>query len=265
MAPSAVAISPVAFTMHGAREAIAGGMPHIEEQVKAIEQAVVENAGLAFDLARTLIESACKTILTERKATFGDTDELPKLFKAVTLTLPFLPPGTTADGDVRKSLDKTLSGLSTALQGVCELRNECGFASHGKDGPPPVMESMQAILVAQAADAIVGFIFRAHRQAVARPPAQVLEYDDNPDFNALVDETHDAVRIFGLEYDPSEVLFNVDIEAYRDRLAGFKADQEAGDDAENDGTQEQAGAAPAPGAPAEVSEDTPAAPAEGSA
>lgn len=265
MATATVVIAPVAFTMHGAREAIAGGMPHIEEQVKAIEQAVVENAGLAFDLARTLIESACKTILTERKATFGDTDELPKLFKAVTLTLPFLPPGTSADGDVRKSLDKTLSGLSTALQGVCELRNECGFASHGKDGPPPVMESMQAILVAQAADAIVGFIFRAHRQAVARPPAQVLEYDDNPDFNALVDNTHDAVRIFDVDYDPSEVLFNVDIEAYRDRLAGFKADQEAGDDADNDGTQEQAGVAPAPEAPAAAAEAAPAAPAGGSA
>lgn len=230
MAPTSVAISPVAFTMHGAREAIAGGMPHIEEQVKAIEQAVVENAGLAFDLAKTLIESACKTILTDRKTAFKGNDDLPKLFKAVTEALPFLPTGAAAEGEVRKSLDKTLTGLNTTLQGVCELRNECGFASHGRDGPAPVLETMQAILVAQAADAIVGFVFRAHRQAVAQPPAQVLEYDDNPDFNALVDDTHDAVRIFGLEYDPSEVLFNVDIEAYRDRLAGFRSDLELGND-----------------------------------
>ncbi len=227
MAPLARSIVPVAFTMHGSREAIAGGMLHIEEQVKAIEQAVAENAGLTFDLAKTLVESACKTILTERQTTFADTDELPKLFKAVTRLLPFLPPGAVVEGDIRKSLGKTLGGLSTAMHGVCELRNDCGFASHGKDGPAPVLEAMQALLVAQAADAIVGFIYRAHRQAIAGPPAPILEYDDNPDFNALIDEAHEPVRIFGLEYRPSEVLFHVDIEAYRDRLAGFEADEDA--------------------------------------
>ncbi len=241
---------PIAFSMHGAREAIAGGMLHIEEQVKAIEQAVAENAGLTFDLAKTLIESTCKTILSDRRIAFSHTDELPRLFKAATQALPFLPPGSDSGGDARKSLDRTLSGLSTTLLGVCELRNDCGFASHGKDGPAPVLEAMQALLVAQAADAIVGFIFRAHRQAVAGPPAQVLEYDDNPEFNALIDEAHEPVRLIGLEYRPSEVLFNVDIEAYRDRLAGFEAEESEAASVERTATEEPvpAAAAPAEGA-----------------
>lgn len=34
------------FVMHGARDAMEGGLVHIEEQVKGIEQAVVENPGL---------------------------------------------------------------------------------------------------------------------------------------------------------------------------------------------------------------------------
>ena len=51
------------FVMHGARGAIAGGLLHIEEQVKGIERAVEENPGLAFDLAKTLIESACRRSL----------------------------------------------------------------------------------------------------------------------------------------------------------------------------------------------------------
>ena len=51
------------FVMHGARDAMAGGLAHIEEQVKGIEQAVVENPGLAFDLAKTLIESTCRAVL----------------------------------------------------------------------------------------------------------------------------------------------------------------------------------------------------------
>ena len=39
------------FVMHGARDAFAAGLTHIEEQVRSIEQAVVENPALAFDLA----------------------------------------------------------------------------------------------------------------------------------------------------------------------------------------------------------------------
>ena len=69
------------FVMYGAREAMRGGLSHIEEQVKAIEQAVTENPGLALDLARTLIESTCKTILRERAISFASDDDLPKLFK----------------------------------------------------------------------------------------------------------------------------------------------------------------------------------------
>jgi hypothetical protein len=44
------------FVMHGARAAIASGLVHITQQVEAIERAVDENPGLAFDLAKTLIE-----------------------------------------------------------------------------------------------------------------------------------------------------------------------------------------------------------------
>ena len=71
------------FVMHGARDAIAGGLVHIEEQVKAIERAVVENPGLAFDLARTLVESVCRAVLRERAVAYSEDDDLPKLFKTV--------------------------------------------------------------------------------------------------------------------------------------------------------------------------------------
>ncbi len=49
MATAAIATD---FVMHGARGAIAGGLSHIEEQVKGIERAVVENQGLPSTLPR---------------------------------------------------------------------------------------------------------------------------------------------------------------------------------------------------------------------
>ena len=116
------------FVMHGARDAMASGFAHIKEQVKGIEQSCVGNPGLAFDLAKTLIESTCRTVLSERSVPYAATDDLPKLFKLASQNLPFLPATTSDAGEVRKSLKQTLGGLSTAIQGICELRNQCGSA-----------------------------------------------------------------------------------------------------------------------------------------
>jgi hypothetical protein len=216
-----------AFAMHGARAAVAGGMTHIEEQVKALELAVVQNTGLAFDLAKTLIESACKTIITERGATFDKDDELPRLFKQATQSMPFLPPSMSTDAAARKSLLQTLSGLSAAVHGVCELRNSFGFASHGDDAPRPAMEGAQALLAAQAADAIIGFLHRVHRQDVSRPRSIRLVYEDNPELNEWIDQQNPPIQILALPaYKPSEVIFSVDEEAYRDLLANYKSDLE---------------------------------------
>jgi hypothetical protein len=216
------AAATAAFVMYAAREAMASGLGHVEEQIKSIELAVVENPGLAFDLAKTLIEGACKTILTEREVPFADADDLPKLFRTTTNNLPFLPAAASADAEARRSLAQTLGGLSSTVQGICELRNACGFASHGSGRRRTVMEGMQALLAAQAADAIVGFLHRAHRQERAILPTARLEYTDHPEFNTYLDDSNEPVRIFHLRYTPSEVLFHTDLDAYRDLLATYE-------------------------------------------
>lgn len=215
--------SSEAFFMRGARAAMAAGLAHVEEQVMALERAVVENPGLAFDLAKTLVESACRTILTERQKPYASDDDLPKLFKTVTTFLPLSPPSAISSSGGHKSLRQTLNGLHTALQGVCELRNEFGFASHGSDGSRPRMESIQAMLAAQAADTIVGFLHATHQQERAVQRTAPLRFEDHADFNDYVDEAHDSIQIFELSFRASEVLFRVDHEAYCDALASFDA------------------------------------------
>jgi hypothetical protein len=217
------------FVMHGARDAMAGGLVHIEQQVKTIELAVVENPGLAFDLAKTLVESVCRAVLGERSITFGADDDLPKLFKTTSQSLPFLPATASNEPEVRKSLAQTLNGLSTAIQGICELRNQCGFASHGSGGPLPAMESVQALMAAEAADTIIGFLHRVHRQNRTPLPSPRELYDDNPEFNDSVDEEHGMIRIYEAEFRPSEVLFQMEPESYRLYLAEFGAEAEDGE------------------------------------
>ncbi len=190
------------FVMFGARRAIAAGLTHVEQQVNSIEQAVVENPGLTFDLAKTLVESVCRAVLRDRAVFCSEDDDLPKLFKVASRSLPFLPPTASGEAEVRKSLAQTLSGLNSAIQGICELRNRCGFASHGSASPRPVIESGQALLAAEAADTIVGFIYRIHLQEHSGQTYPHMVYEASPAFNESVDETHGMIRIFDAEFRP---------------------------------------------------------------
>ena len=200
------------FLMRGARAAAANGIPHIAEQIAALERAVVENPGLAFDLAKFIVESTCKTILSERNIGFDKRDDLPKLFKAVTTTVPMLPVAASGEAAARKKLLQTLNGLHTALQGVCDLRNSCGFTAHGSDTQRPVMEGVQAVLAAQAADAIVGFLFSAHR--VERDGTQPRASGHSLTIDKLLDTVSDPVTMLGQPYAVSEALYATDREAY---------------------------------------------------
>lgn len=217
---------PSRFVMHGAREAMAAGAVHIEQQVVAIEQAVFDNPGLAFDLAKTLLESTCKGILAERKAACDDGWDVPKVLKQTLGNLRLVPVSLAAEKDVSDSLRKTVGGLQTVIQGICEIRNSHGFASHGKDPGFQQLDAVQALLVARATDAIVSFLFRMHRDSDGAQTAHALRYDDQAAFNEYVDDVNGPVRIFDLEYRASEVLFHVDPRAYQDHLATFEPEQE---------------------------------------
>ncbi len=223
--------STASFVMHGARDAIADGLVHIEQQVEGVEQAVVNNPGLAFDLSRTLIESTCKTILEDRAVVYKKDENLPRLFSFTTQILSFLPPSESGASEVGKSLRQTLNGLHTAVQGICELRNQCGFASHGSGSPRPAMEAAQALLAAKAADTIVGFLYHVHRQRYAIQPVPEQTYKDHNDFNESLDEAFGPFKIHDMEFRPSEVLHNLEPDTYRIYLAEFEdSDDSIADD-----------------------------------
>ena len=97
------------------------------------------------------------------------------------------------------------------------------------------MGSVQALLAAEAADAIVGFLYRIHQQDRLVSQSTRMEYDKNGEFNAFVDEIHESVRIFEEEFMPSRILFEMAPEPYRVYLASFHSDKETeeSDAAEN--------------------------------
>ena len=177
------------FQMAGVRSAIRDGpiAEFIEQQIDAIENAVESVPDFAFDLSKTLIESVCKTVLADIGQSANPNWDAPKLLKETTNRLNLLPRNHPDPAKARESVEKTLRGMFQTIQGLCELRNRYGMASHGRDAFSARLDIRHATLAAQAADTIVSFLYRIHRDALVQKPGARVYYEDHADFNEAFD------------------------------------------------------------------------------
>ena len=138
---------PSGFVLYGTRESIAAGAVHLERYAGTLERAIDErNCGLALDIAKALVESVCKTILQDRGHPCDENWNVPKLLKETCSRVQLVPDGLADAKQVADSLRSTMGGLQTTIQGLAELRNAHGFASHGKPPLAVEIEVVQAIL-----------------------------------------------------------------------------------------------------------------------
>lgn len=228
-----------AFEMLGARALVAqlGGADNIERYISATEKAVFEDPGLAIDLAKSIVECTCKTIMEKRGSQPPGACDLQKLVKDTLNLLSLAPGGYKKAKELREGLTKAVSGLLTAVQGLGEVRNIEGSASHGKESSWMAIGPPQAQFAARAADAVVYFLLLAHLGQAAKPMSHKPRLEDNPDFNAYLDEANGMLFVQDYAYDASEVLFYVDEEAYKTELGKYTAEQElalSGEEAEEE-------------------------------
>jgi len=213
------------FALKGAREVldISGGSARIKQTIDALEQAVEQSPPLALDLAKSLIETVCKTILTDKCITIDSKWTLQQLFSTTIKQIRLVPVGHTQFRESTDSLQKMMGGLLTTIQGLSELRNNEGLAGHGQDAFETMLESMQAEFVAKVADSICCIIYKAHKQYPEVKHGNRFQYSDFPEFNNHIDDLHGELTIFDIPYLTSEVLFKVDINAYREQLTLYSS------------------------------------------
>lgn len=213
------------FQMVGARTAILSGpiAEVFEQTIEAIENAIERVPDFAFDLSKTLVESVCKTVLADLGQPAHANWDCPKLLKETTNRLSFLPRNHPNAASARSSVEKTIRGLLQTIQGLCELRNNHGIASHGRDGFAARLDARQATLAAQAADTIVAFLYRAHRDALNQSPGDRVYYEDHSDFNTEFDKDNESLKLGSAELSASHFLFVADPIAYREALIDFVA------------------------------------------
>lgn len=221
------------FAMTGCREVIKAwdGAVQVELLVKEIERAVTENPSLVFDLARALVECICKTILHDRGVTLERNPDLPALFTLALQSMTVIPSSRSESDKTDTALRAAISGLNKIVDGLCRLRNIEGSASHGKDGYMVPLEPLQAQLAARSADTVVHFLYNAHIAYPIDASKARLHYTDRKEFNDYIDGINEVIQIFDYRYQPSEVLFYVDNEAYREELIGY-TDREPEDEDE---------------------------------
>jgi len=234
---------PPRFQMVGARRAILSGpvAESVEQQIHAIERALESVPDFAFDLSKTLVESVCKTVLADMGQPADPSWDGPKLLRETANRLSLLPRNHPDPARARQSVEKTIRGLLQTIQGLCELRNNYGMASHGRDSFSARLDLRQATLAAQAADTIVSFLYRIHHDALMQAPGARVYYEDHADFNEAFDRENEPIRLGNLELLASRVLFHADGEAYKAALNDFIGERDGTDDGDEPEPREDEG------------------------
>jgi hypothetical protein len=126
-----------------------------------MESSVDADPGLAIGTAKELIETVCKTILTERGKTISGTPDIPTLTKETFKALKLVPDDVPDAAKGSEVIKRLLSNLGTVGNGLAELRGLYG-SGHGKHAQASGLKPRHAKLAVGAASSLATFLFETH-------------------------------------------------------------------------------------------------------
>lgn len=129
---------------------------YIDQKITVMNDAIEINTPLAIGTAKELIETVCKSILKQKGITVDKDWEVAKLLKETTNSLDFKPKDAHEPDKAEKSIRQILGGISSAIQGVTELRNAYG-SGHGKEADFISLEAKFSRLIVGLVSSIVIF------------------------------------------------------------------------------------------------------------
>lgn len=223
-------VAPMPFSLSACRELLDSHPDslRIREQVEALEEAMPDRPGVVVSFCRTIIETTCKTILTDHGATVDSNWEAPKLVSEALRYVNLGPKDDgSADANLRSGAEQLIRGLNQIIGGVVEIRKAHGSAAHGADAYSPLLDSRYAEILARATDAAVGLMFKTHLRSAQRDPLARFRYGDHHDFDEAIDAAFGPFTVLDMRLVASEALFRTDFEGYRAALIQFRQEQSA--------------------------------------
>lgn len=150
--------------LSAARETLAGTDPgYVAQQITRMDAAVINDPGLAIGTAKELVETCCKTILTDRGIAFSKNADIPELVKLTSKELELTPDDIPDKAKAGDTIKRLLSNLATITQGVAELRNHYG-TGHGKAAGTKGLQPRHAKLAVGAASTLAVFLAETHNE-----------------------------------------------------------------------------------------------------
>jgi hypothetical protein len=125
---------------------------HVHELWERALQRRIDDPEGAVTLARSLLESICKTILDTDGIAYPNSADLPKLYKTVAERLKL---GPNQHGE--KVFKQILGGCTSVVEGLGALRNQLGDA-HGKGRHPAKPAARHAELAVNLAGTMATFL-----------------------------------------------------------------------------------------------------------
>jgi hypothetical protein len=137
--------------------------PALHRQIDRMEDAVEDDPALAIGTAKELVETTCKTILSDRGVACDDKWDINELIKETRRVLDLLPDDIPNAAKGAEAIRRLLSNLGAIAQGLSELRNLYG-TGHGKHGSAKGLSCRHARLAVGAASTLAMFLFETHEE-----------------------------------------------------------------------------------------------------
>ncbi len=146
-----------------AKETLSGtDVGYVSQQITRMESSVNLDPELAIGTAKELVETCCKSILSECEVTYSKSEDLPKLVKKTVQELSLTPSDIPDQAKASDTIKRLLSNLASITQGVAELRNHYG-TGHGRLENNKGLQPRHAKLAVGAASTLAVFLTETHK------------------------------------------------------------------------------------------------------
>lgn len=180
----------------------------------------------SLENAKALLESVGKEICDKNGAVLGTQPSVNSVLKKCFSSMGY------ANSTL---VNKVSSALATIAQQVGELRNDIGLTSHGKSLEEIKQRNSKVDVLTReflidTVETVCVFIIRSFESKKEKKAVEQLEdtldYWEADDFNEFWDEQFEEFEMGNYSYTASEILFNVDKQAYVNEYKAYTETEE---------------------------------------
>lgn len=198
-----------------------GRWSELETYIDRIETHIEIDFSHSLENAKALLETVGKEICTCNAVELGATPSINSVLKKAFSSMGY------ANSNL---VNQVSSALATIGQQVGELRNEIGLTSHGKSLEEIKQRNSKVDLLTRGflidtVELVSVFLIRnfetKHQRTAYETLTDSLDYLEAEDFNESWDDSFGEFVMGDYSYPASEILFNVDKQAYVNEYQAF--------------------------------------------